>query len=1086
MNTYLRLLGSPSVRREDEWLELPPGKTTALLYYLAYQEGWVSRDDLIYLFYPDTEEHKARQNLRPLLTTLRHSNYAAGLEIEPTRLRWNVDTDVQAFRCALHDRDLSRALEVYGGDLLAGFRLPTAPEFESWLEFERAALTRTWRKALLELVLVFEDEKRYQQAADVLERLHQADPLDEEMFRRYLLALAQADKAGDALNDFEGFKATLKREVDGEPEEATYRLLERIRSGAAVQDVQAHIALKKSVKRQFNMPLPTTPFVGRKPELDTVIQELRDPACRLLSIVAAGGMGKTRLALETGRRLLPEFEDGVYFVPFEAVSSPEFMVPAVAGSLGFTFFGPQAPKDQLLEYLGNKEMLLVMDNLEQLQEGTRLIVEMLERAPGLKILATSRELLNLHAEWVFDLGTMTLPQGNHDLQNSDAAALFVQAARRARADFSLARHETAVVRICRRVGGMPLALELAAQWLRVLTPHEVAEELEKGLDTLEGSVKDVPARHHSVRTVFEVSWSRLSDGEREALQRLSVFHGGFSKEAAQEVTAVGLPLLLVLCNKSFLSRRGDGHFSQHPLLWQYLREKASSDTETFANIQAKHAAYFAAFLRERNDPLQGLEAKAVRQEIRSELANVTEAWHWALAHEREDLLEEAAESLFVFYTDEGRYREAELLFSAAAKAIRSGSVVSGSLLAWLGGCYNFLTDYDTGIEVLQRSLAILEPHGSKRAVALALLILNSCSVFTNHPLDETIPILHRCLNLFHEAGDLAHEGEVRGLLAEFTKNPLEAERQFSESIELFRKSGKCFGVMGGMTLALGNFAQFLAQVQGAYPEAIRFYEEAIQIEKARGETYRVVWYLGFQAETYVYQGNYREAERCFSEGQATGATLESGWGNWTLANALYGLGWLAQLRGEFSEANAYLQRALEQTQSYDDPFGVEGNTKTTLGRIALGAGNLGEAESWCQDALRFFLPLTPQRSLRDWGKARCLIELGNIALASGNRQEATPHLHEALTVAREWHLLPISLHLCVSFADLLQQQGEEKRAGSLLNVAVNHPGSMFETKEAARRRLAAVPKELIGAGPQHHASPSLEEIVREILLGASS
>jgi DNA-binding SARP family transcriptional activator len=148
MNTYLRLLGSPSVRREDEWLELPPGKTTALLYYLAYQEGWVSRDDLIYLFYPDTEEHKARQNLRPLLTTLRHSNYAAGLEIEPTRLRWNVDTDVQAFRCALHDRDLSRALEVYGGDLLAGFRLPTAPEFESWLEFERAALTRTWRKAL--------------------------------------------------------------------------------------------------------------------------------------------------------------------------------------------------------------------------------------------------------------------------------------------------------------------------------------------------------------------------------------------------------------------------------------------------------------------------------------------------------------------------------------------------------------------------------------------------------------------------------------------------------------------------------------------------------------------------------------------------------------------------------------------------------------------------------------------------------------------------------------------------------------------------------------------------------------------------
>lgn len=1053
MVAYLRLLGAPAIQVQDGWLEPPSGKSSALLFHLAYQQQWVNRADLVYLFWPDTSEEKARRNLRQLLSKIRRLTFAGDLSTEDTRLRWAVRTDVQGFKEAISERRWPQAVQLYEGELLQGFGLPDAPEFESWLALEREEVWAAWQGAVLNFAEELEGTARHTEAAELLGKLFKADPLDEAALRRYLSALYRSGERHGALKTYERFRRTLQEELDAEPEEDTLRLVATIERA---EPLSTDTGVKVEARSVSTMPTQATPFIGREGEIAKLAEQLENSACRLLSIVSPGGMGKTRLAIEVASRQ-KGFRDGVHFVPFAAVNSPGFMISAIAGALNFTFFGSDDPKLQLLDYLRNKEKLLVLDNLEHLLAGMDLLVELLASAPGIKLLATSRERLALHAEWVYDLEGMRVPEASDaNLQDADAVQLFVQTAKKTRADFTLNDNAETVAHICRLVGGMPLALELAASWLRVLNADEIAAELARGLDLLESSLRDLPERHHTIRAVFDVSWQRLSKKEQAALRKLSVFHGGFTKVAAAEVAEVSLPLLLALSNKSFVCREASGRFAQHPLMWQYLREKASAEVEASDHMQARHAAYFAAFLHERKDLLQGLEAAAVRKDIGEELANIREAWFWTVVHQREDLIDQASESFYIFCNEEGLYHEAETLFSLAAREMKSRSVVHGRVLCLLGGCYNYLTTYQQGIRVLQQSLAMFEAHGAKREEALACLLLGSCYGFANRPLEEVATNWRRCAHLFRNVGDLAHEGEVLGLLAEYVKDPTEANRQFREALQLFRASGKSFGMLGGITLTLSNFAMFVAHVQGAYQQAIRLTEEAIRIEQARGESYRMVWYLNSQAEYFAYQGDYPQAETLLSKAQTIGEALESGWGKLELDRALCGLGQLAHLRGEPEKAKRYLTHVLEQTKLHGDAFGTWARAMDTLGRIALDEGNPSEAEEQCQEAMRFFSSLNPQRSGRDWAKAWCLLNLTDIALAKEDSQAAQTHLQDALSITKAWQLKPIALRLLVSFARLLQHHGDEQSAMSLLELAASHPAGMFETKEAAARSLASL------------------------------
>ena len=348
-----------------------------------------------------------------------------------------------------------------------------------------------------------------------------------------------------------------------------------------------------------NLPVLPTPLIGRQHEVDELSQLIRDPQCRLLTLVGPGGIGKTRLAIETASHLQHVFTDGVYFIPLAPVNTARLIVPVIADAIGFTFQGanPSDPKTQLFGYLREKQILLLADNLEHLliEPGIELLAELLANASQVKLLATSRESLGLQGEWIFEVQGLPIPESRASEENrqNTSVELFLQRARRAHVGFNATAEEyPAIIRICQLVNGMPLGIELAAAWVRTLSCDEIAKEIERGMDFLSVTTRDLPARHRSMRAVFDHSWKLLSEEEQAILLQLSVFRGGFQREAAEQVAGAKLSTLSTLVTKSLVQRSGDNRYDLHELIRQFAAEQLLNHSKENIATHARHCTYF--------------------------------------------------------------------------------------------------------------------------------------------------------------------------------------------------------------------------------------------------------------------------------------------------------------------------------------------------------------------------------------------------------------------------------------------------------------------------------------------------------------
>src|ERR671923_649592 len=343
-----------------------------------------------------------------------------------------------------------------------------------------------------------------------------------------------------------------------------------------------------------NLPVPRTSFVGRTEELEAIDRLLEDPRCRLLTLVGPGGAGKTRLALEAAARRGDRYPHGVHFVSLVSVASPDFLAPAVAESIQFAVDAVHSgfsAQDQLLDYLSGRSTLLVLDNFEHLVEGSAFLSEVIERAPQVELLTTSRERLNVQSEWVFDVEGLGLAENGNG--SSAAVHLFVERAAQVVPGFALDdAGRSQVLRICRLVDGMPLGIELAASWTSVLSCAEIADEIESSIDFLATSMRDVPERHRSLRATIDQSWRLLTDEQRNAFSRLSVFRRSFDRDAATAVTGGNLRLLSELVAKSLLRRSDFGRFELHELLRQYAAEQLRLSPAEEADARERHARHY--------------------------------------------------------------------------------------------------------------------------------------------------------------------------------------------------------------------------------------------------------------------------------------------------------------------------------------------------------------------------------------------------------------------------------------------------------------------------------------------------------------
>ena len=327
------------------------------------------------------------------------------------------------------------------------------------------------------------------------------------------------------------------------------------------------------------IPTPVTPLIGREREINQIINLLDDPAVRLGTILGSGGIGKTRLALEVARWKTAQMPGQVCFAAFDAVASLSGLVQSVASAIGFRFHGSLDPGRQLFVGLRNRRLILVMDNLEHLPEAGQFINELLSSAPRLKILATSRERLNLSAETVYSLRGLDYPTAVGCAQDYAAFMLFMKVARCSQPAFQPDSNDMIhICRICQLVEGMPLAIELAARWVGLLDTEQIAEEIAHDINILQTTLQDLPERHRSIRSVFERSWQLLSEGEQEVFKKLSVFHGSFGRAASEQVAGATLFMLSALVDKSLLMGVGRDRFKLHELVRQFALEKLQTDS----------------------------------------------------------------------------------------------------------------------------------------------------------------------------------------------------------------------------------------------------------------------------------------------------------------------------------------------------------------------------------------------------------------------------------------------------------------------------------------------------------------------------
>ena len=567
-----------------------------------------------------------------------------------------------------------------------------------------------------------------------------------------------------------------------------------------------------------NLPVQLTTFVGRETELLEISEQLTSPECRLLTLVGPGGIGKTRLALAAAEAQRGSFADGIYFVPLQPLSSATEVAWSIASAAGLRLPQRQGGvKEQLLNFLREKQILLLLDNFDHLLEGAYLVSDILTAAPGVSVLATSQESLKLAAEWRYEVRGMRVPEAaNAEFEQYDAVQLFAVRARQVRHDFAAEKHREAVIQLCRLVGGMPLGIELAASWLDALSPDEIVEETTRSLDILNVDTFDVPERHRSIRLVLEPSWARLTGLERNVYMALSTFQGGFTREAAESVAGATLQMLATLVERSLLQRTVEPRYHLHELLRHFAAERLALAGES-DNIQQRHAEYYAGMV-ERIAP-QTWEPEEYRPEaldqLDDEYDNLRAAIRWSLTHDDGVLAMRIVGAGYLFLADRAHLVDG-LQWAERVIALRRGTaaevfvkvLVAASELAVNQGLYVQAQAYSIEALELARSL------GDRALTGWALFLQAGIALYRLDDYDLAQALYEEARLLFQEAGYSNTVGAVLNGLGDiaYARGDYErAARYFEEGLAKGMESGAKSAMraanLGNALLKMGQTAR---------------------------------------------------------------------------------------------------------------------------------------------------------------------------------------------------------------------------------------------------------------------------------------
>ncbi len=642
---------------------------------------------------------------------------------------------------------------------------------------------------------------------------------------------------------------------------------------------------------------------------------LAQPACRLLTLIGPGGIGKTRLAIQTSSQLPAQFPHGIYFVPLQALESPDLLLSAIADTLNFPLTDRQNPHLQLANYLGEKQMLLILDNVEHLLAAGPHLSGLLRATAGLKLLVTSREALNLQEEWLYQVEGLPYPTERESaaLETFDAVQLFERCARRVRPGFTLAEAQTDVVEICRLVEGTPLALELAASWAKTLTCADIAAEIRQNLDFLTTRLRNVPGRHQSMQAVFNHSWNLLSPEEQAVFKRLAVFRGAFRRQAAEQVAGASLASLTALVDKSLLRWTPEGRYQVHELLRQYAAEHLARSPEDVAQVYDAHCAYYIDFLDRRRADVRGGRQQAAAAEIEEALENIRAAWQWAIQLGKVDEIQQAEETLDLFFQFRGRFLEATVAFEKAIQSLDKQAPTATIKKTLIGPLINLSWFY-----IRVGRLAEAEAAAIRCRQLYQQLNIPPLPKYTSDP-----QLLFSILALIRgDYADAAANAEaVRrrcqdhpniGTLqtacyllarAALLRGDYETANQHIQQAHASTQTAGDDWFRAYCLIEMGNIATALKQ----YAAATEHYQAAYALRQELGEPEGQAVALNHLGQVALAQADFAGAEPLFEQSRTIYRDIGDRGG---LATALAGLGRSAVGRGEVSAARLPFQEAL--------------------------------------------------------------------------------------------------------------------------------------------------------------------------------
>lgn len=882
----------PRTIEENDWRLR---KAASLVKLLALAPGHrLHREQAMETLWPGSGRRSASNNLRQALhyarRTLAPDPGEGSLYLRsegeslvlgpPGGLRVDVETFEAAALSAQRGREpaaYASALDLYGGGLLPGDR------YEDWVEERRRELRGTYTSLSLGLARAYEEHGEHGSALAALREVIGEELTNEEAHAGAMRLYALSGRRTDALKQYETLAEIASRELGTEPSASTRALREEIASGRFPPRPAlpcAPRAMGETDPPRHNLPEPRTSFVGRGQELARARRAL--VTTRLLTLTGAGGSGKTRLALRAATGVLGAYPDGTWFTDLARLSEPDLVPQAVASAVGAREQPGRPPAETVVEHLGEKRALLVLDNCEHLIDAAAHLVELLlASCHRLRVVATSREPLGVAGEALFPVPPLPVPPDRPsepgEAENNDAVCLFVERARLKLPGFTLTRANVrAVIEVCRRLEGIPLAIELAAARMGTLATERVAERLRDSLDLLSAGPRTAPARQRTMRAAIEWSYGLLPGPEKEIFRRLSVFSGGFMLEAAEAVCpggAIGrrevLDLVTGLADRSLVAvdTTAEGRVRYRVLepIRQYAREYLEEVGEA-EEVGRRHAAYFLDFAEGVEPQLRGKGQVQCLGRLEEDNGNLRAAMAWLLEKGEVEDAVRLASALWIFWLIHGHQHEGRRWIEEALAKGENLTAHARAEALWVrASTYYGLGTAEELERICREAAPLFRQVGDDVGLAYALAGMATARM--------QLGDVERAIALFEEASELSRAtGEKWGMSgglvhlgsAYLGQGDYEgAARCFGEGLALAREIGNNLAASAafyGLAMA--------ARGQGDHDRAAKLYADGLQSAAEAGDKANIAYTLEGLAQVAAARGEAGRAVRLFGAAEA--------------------------------------------------------------------------------------------------------------------------------------------------------------------------------------------------------------------------